>query len=63
MKKALFLCTVLSAIFILGCADQNSADINGTGANRGTIYGVSGAGSLGGGGGHPPNQNPQKNIP
>jgi hypothetical protein len=63
MNKALILCTLFGVALALGCADQNSANVNGTGAQRGTIYGVSGAGSLGGGGGHPPNQNPNKNIP
>jgi hypothetical protein len=62
MKTALFLCILIGAVLVLGgCADQNTADVNGTGANRGTTYGVSG--SLGGGGGHPPNQTGIKNIP
>lgn len=62
MKTALFLSAVIGAVLVLaGCADQNTADVNGTGANRGTIYGISG--SAGGGGGHPPNQTGMKNIP
>ena len=53
---------LIGVVLVLGgCADQNTADVNGTGANRGTIYGVSG--SIGGGGGHPPNQPGIKNIP
>ena len=62
MKTALFLCMLIGAVLIAGgCADPNSPDVNGTGANRGTTYGVSG--SVGGGGGHPPNQTGIKNIP
>ena len=52
---------VMSAVFALGCASQNSEAINGTGAQRGTLYGVSGAG--GGGGGPVPNRNAVNNIP
>jgi hypothetical protein len=62
MKTALFLCILIGAVLVVGgCADQSTADVNGTGANRGTIYGVSG--SLGGGGGGPQNQNNVKNLP
>jgi hypothetical protein len=62
MKTALFLCILTGAMLVLvGCADQTSADVPGTGANRGTIYGVSG--SLGGGGGGPTNQVGVKNLP
>lgn len=61
MKRLPFLCMVLSAVLVLGCANQNSDAINGTGAQRGTLYGVSGAG--GGGGGPVPNRNAIKNIP
>ena len=49
MKTALFLCILIGAVLVLGgCAAQDSADVPGTGANRGALYGVSG--SLGGGG-------------
>ena len=62
MKTALFLCILIGAVLVLGgCAAQNTADVNGYGANRGTVPGVSG--SLGGGGGHPPNQGGMAHIP
>jgi hypothetical protein len=62
MKTALFLCILFGAALVLdGCAAQNTADVAGTGANRSTVPGISG--SLGGGGGHPPNQGGMAHIP